>query len=87
LIESDKHILVKSELWFPYTPIITLTSVTVAGDLWVVDEDYVVKPDRLLSMVGQWLCFLGDLADRVEIVGKFGYAQASAAAIPTEPTV
>lgn len=87
---SDRAILVQDSLWFPYTPIIVFTSVTVAGQLWVADTDYVLKSDRLIAIPGwfgqvstQFCSLLPNLTDRVSILGKFGYDQANSAAIPT----
>lgn len=88
-LELDKHdswVFLNEVLYLPFTPIITLTSVTVAGELWVAGTDYVVKDGatpnaRLVAVDGHWPLVCPP--DNISIVGQFGYAQASAAAVPT----
>lgn len=75
--------IVQDELFLPYHPIITLTSVTVKGTTWTENTDFVrdTRRNRLLSIDGEW--DLSALTDTVEIVGKFGYDQTSSTAVPS----
>lgn len=82
----DTALIIQDTVFLPYTPIITLTSVTVAGELWVVDTDYIVKSNgvdaRLISMRGSWP--LGLATDKISILGKFGYEQTGINQVPTK---
>lgn len=80
--ESDDRIF-GTELWLPYWPVLTLTSVTVAGDEWIEDEDFIVTRSRMLkSLVGDWpLAEHPD--DCVVIVGEFGFDQDATTDVPT----
>ena len=80
-------LIIGASLFLPYTPIITITSVTTTiggvAEAWVLDTDHVVDTElgRLIAIDGGWGLYL--LTDKVTIVGQFGYAQASAAAVPS----
>lgn len=74
-------------LWLKYSPIILLTTVTVNGEVWVEDTDFIrvedEKGSRLISLNGNFCLSTSDLTERIELIGKFGYVQASSAAVPT----
>ncbi len=75
LIDKFDDAILRDTLFLPYKPTLTLGSVTVAEELWTLDEDYVVKenPTRLIAVGGIWpLCAA---TDRVAILGTFGYQQ------------
>jgi len=83
VIRATDGDIVQDELFLPYYPIITLTSVTVKGTTWTENTDFVrdTRRNRLISVDGEW--DLSEVTDKVDIVGKFGYDQASSAAVPT----
>lgn len=69
-------------LFLPYIPIITLTSVVVAGTTWLADDDYVALDSRrLCSLDGEWPTLTPP--DYIVLTGTFGYVQATSAAVPT----
>lgn len=75
-------------LFLPFRPVITLTAVTVAGVAWTEGEHYVVGRDddygivKLISLEGYWPD-TNVPADSISLTGKFGYAQATTADVPT----
>lgn len=100
----DRQWVVGDTLWLRYSPIIVLTSVTVANVVWALDTDYIVKEDdqgsRIISLHGRFALgpcqlegyvngiygagpILGAITDRISLVGKFGYLQATSADVPT----
>lgn len=73
----------------PYWPVIQLTEVTEAGTTLVLGTDFVVVSsgtdlvqDVIMRAGSNWALGILD-ADSVQIKGKFGYAQATSAAVPT----
>lgn len=77
-------------LWLPYSPIISLTSVTEAGTALVQGTDFVISlsmyPNRgnnaLTRVGGDWTCGVTD-DESIALVGKFGYAQTFTTSVPT----
>jgi hypothetical protein len=87
LDKYDGAYVIGDTVFLPYRPIIVLTSITVAGTLWVLDTDYIVKSDRIgdriVSLKGNFKSYLCTGTDRISIVGKFGYDQAASTDVPT----
>jgi hypothetical protein len=69
-------------LLLPYSPVIELTQVSVAGVVQVAGTDYKAKGCFLVRLGGVWPEAEAD-ADAIKLTGKFGYAQASSASVPT----
>lgn len=71
-----------NQLFLPYAPVITLTQVEECGDVLTLNEDYVIKNGILWRLSADWS--IGEPPDDViKLTGKFGYDQASSAAVPT----
>jgi hypothetical protein len=69
-------------LFLPHRPVVTVTEISVAGEVWTKDEDYRVKDYRIACLSGEWP--LANPPDGlIEIKGTFGYQQASTADVPT----
>ncbi len=69
-------------LFLPYRPVIELTAVKEGDTALTADVDYIVKEGRLIRLGQNW--YVGEPPDEdIELTGKFGYAQASAAVVPT----
>lgn len=78
-----REVLFLASLKPTLSPIITLTSVTVAGELWILNTDYMVKDSRLICLDGNWSDYIPNATDKISILGKFGYAQSLSSDVPT----
>lgn len=81
-IDADDDKVFGHVLFLPYRPIITLTEVRVAGEVWGLGTDYVRKADKLLSLREEWPVGIDD-EDAIFLKGTFGFVQASTADVPT----
>lgn len=73
----------------PYWPIIELTEVKEANTVLVLGTDYIIArsgndivQDMLVRVGRDWALGVID-SESVQLTGKFGYAQATSAAVPT----
>lgn len=81
VVREFDHAVADHFLYLPYWPVIELEEVTVNSEAWTVDTDFLVDNERLVSLRGNWpvLC----VSDKVELVGRFGYAQETDEDVPT----
>ena len=82
IIDADGQCVVDDWIFLPYRPVISVTEVRVGDEVWVENEDYRVKPDRIISLKGAWPKS-NDPDCYIQIKGKFGYEQTGPADVPT----
>jgi hypothetical protein len=80
-LEFDEHDAVyDDEIFLQYRPVLVITEVKVGTETWVQGTDFVVKnsadtkPNRLISLRGDWAPSRAE-ARVVKIKGEFGYRQ------------
>lgn len=66
--------VVADHLFLPYRPAISVTELRVGTEVWVEGTDFVVKPNWIISLRGDWDLRRGD-ARTLSILGTFGYRQ------------
>lgn len=72
--------IIGKELYLPYSPIITLTSITDDDSLLVEGDDYVYDSELgIIERIGAW-------GSEIVIVGKFGYDNSADVLLPA-PTL
>jgi len=82
VIDEFDHCAVGCRLFLPYWPVISITTVELAGETLVKDTDYSEREDMLVYLLGEWpRLYRPD--GTLKLYGKFGYAQTATTAVPT----
>lgn len=83
VIDKWDEAIFENILFLPFRPIISVTELKVAGELWTSEEEYRLKDNTIVSLNGVWPLGVNE-ENAIQIKGKFGYDQVNSASVPTK---
>lgn len=71
-----------NRIFLPHDPVISISNMEVAGEVWVADTDYSIdlKSGIIYSLRGNWYASRPD--NLIKIYGTFGFTQADPESVP-----